>query len=107
MIMSQEDEIPEFKFEPSESILQKLKLIPTNEKITAAVGLGTLIEIFDQSGLKKEFIKCLPERKSPRSQGSYRMALTPWMTLTTSIKKKALKPFSVKEVRRAVHLAIF
>ena len=73
--MSHEDEIPEFKFELSESILQKLKLIPTNEKLTAAAGLGTLIEIFDQSGLKQEFIKCLPERKSPRSQGSYRMAL--------------------------------
>jgi hypothetical protein len=75
MVMSHEDEIPEFKFELSESILQKLKLIPTNEKLTAAAGLGTLIEIFDQSGLKQEFIKCLPERKSPRSQGSYRMAL--------------------------------
>ncbi len=73
--MSHEDEIPEFKFEPSKSILQKLKLIPTNEKLTAAAGLGTLIEIFDQSGLRQEFMKCLPERKSPRSQGSYRMAL--------------------------------
>jgi hypothetical protein len=66
MNQSQED-ISEFKFEPSESILQKLKLIPTNEKLTAAAGLGTLIEIFDQSGLRGEFIKCLPERKSPRS----------------------------------------
>lgn len=73
--MIQEDEIPEFKFEPSASLLQKLKLIPTNEKLTAAAGLGTLIEIFDQSGLKHDFMQCLPVRKSPRSQGSYRMAL--------------------------------
>ena len=50
--MHQDNDIPEFKFEPSESILQNLKLIPTNEKLTAAAGLGTLIEIFDQSGLK-------------------------------------------------------
>ena len=73
--MSHDDEIPEFKFEPSESILQKIKLIPTNEKLTAAAGLGTLIEIFDQSGLKEEFMACLPQRTSPRSQGSYRLAL--------------------------------
>lgn len=65
----------EFKFEPSESILNRIKIIPTNEKLTDAAGLGTLIEIFDQSGLKEQFLRCLPERKSPRSKGSYRLAL--------------------------------
>ena len=34
-----------------------------------------MVEIFDQSGLKEEFIKCLPDRSSPRSQGSYLLAL--------------------------------
>lgn len=65
----------DFKFEPSESLLKKIHIIPTNERLTDSAGLGTLIEIFDQSGLKKEFISCLPKRSSPRSQGSYRLAL--------------------------------
>lgn len=65
----------DFKFEPSPSLLKRVHLIPTNERLTDAAGLGTLIEIFDQSGLKKEFISCLPKRSSPRSQGSYRLAL--------------------------------
>ena len=42
----------EFKFEPSETLLKKIHIIPTNEKLTEAAGLGTLVEIFDQSGLK-------------------------------------------------------
>ena len=65
----------DFKFEPSDSLLKKIHIIPTDERLTDAAGLGTLIEIFDQSGLKKEFLECLPSRTSPRSQGSYRLAL--------------------------------
>lgn len=64
-----------FEFNPSESILRKIKIEPTKEKLTASAGLGTIIEIFDQSGLKEQFIKCLPGRSSPRSQGSYKLAL--------------------------------
>jgi hypothetical protein len=73
--MNNHQDISEFKFEPSPSLLKKLHIIPTDERLTAAAGLGTLIEIFDQSGLKDEFISCLPKRTSSRSQGSYRLAL--------------------------------
>ncbi len=62
--MNYYSKFPEFKLEPSESILQNIKLIPTNEKLTAAAGLGTLIEIFDQSGLKQEFMKCTSSKVS-------------------------------------------
>ncbi len=58
--MNNHQDISEFKFEPSSSLLKKLYIIPTDERLTAAAGLGTLIEIFDQSGLKDEFISCLP-----------------------------------------------
>ena len=52
-----------------------IKLIPTKEKLTQAAGLGTMIEVFDESRLSKEFAKCLPKRSSPRSIGSYRLGL--------------------------------
>lgn len=57
-------------------VLTKFKFEATDEKLSMAAGLGTLMELFDQSDLKKEFIKCLPERISNRSIGSYQMALT-------------------------------
>jgi hypothetical protein len=69
------DGLFDFKFEPSKSLLKKIHIIPTNERLTEASGLGTILEIFDQSGFKCEFMRCLPERKSPRSLGSYRLAL--------------------------------
>ena len=56
--------------------LRHLEIEPSDEKITDAVGLGILLERFDESPLSKEFAKCLPERSSPRSLGSYRLALT-------------------------------
>lgn len=56
--------------------LRPIKITTTKDKLTMAAGLGTLIELFDQSPLKKEFIACLPERTSHRSVGSYQMALT-------------------------------
>jgi len=68
-------EIDPFEFVPSKSVLKKVKIVASKEKLTAAAGLGTLIEIFDQSGLKDQFIKCLPSRTSSRSIGSYKLAL--------------------------------
>jgi hypothetical protein len=47
----------------------------TNRRLTSVAGLSTLIEAFDQSALKKPFSESLPERKSPRSLGSYRLGL--------------------------------
>ena len=52
-----------------------IKLIPTEEKLTDAVGLGTMVEVFDLSSLSRDFMMCLPERSSPRSYGSYRLGL--------------------------------
>lgn len=55
--------------------LGKIKLSVTKDHLVSAGGLGTIIELFDQSPLSREFAKCLPERKSNNSQGSYRLAL--------------------------------
>ena len=52
-----------------------LRLESSKHKLTSAAGLGTLVEAFDQSILKKPFIECLPERTSNRSLGSYRFGL--------------------------------
>lgn len=68
-------EIAPFEYTPSPSELKKIKIVPSKEKLTAAAGLGTIVEIFDQSGLRDQFIKCLPKRKSSRSIGSYKLAL--------------------------------
>jgi len=64
-----------FEYKKNQSSLRKIKIQMTKEKLTASAGLGTIVEIFDQSGLRDEFIKCLPSRTSPRSQGSYVLAL--------------------------------
>lgn len=58
-----------------EKTLRKIKIVPTDFKLTAASGLGTVLEIFDQSPLAEEFKKCLPKRTSHRSAGSYLLAL--------------------------------
>jgi hypothetical protein len=55
--------------------LVKLKLVPCDFKMTASSGLGTILEIFDQTPLAEEFKKCLPERVSVRSVGSYLLGL--------------------------------
>ncbi len=47
----------------------------TSRRLTSVAGLATLIEAFDRSILKKPFSEALPERKSCRSQGSYRLGL--------------------------------
>ncbi len=59
----------------TERKLKKIKIIPCDIKLTASSGLGTVLEIFDNSPLAEEFRKCLPERVSHRSAGSYFLAL--------------------------------
>jgi hypothetical protein len=54
---------------------QFLSLEVTDEQLTSAAGLGTLIELFDQTPLAKEFVECLPKRLSNKSQGSYALGL--------------------------------
>src|SRR5271166_5733900 len=43
--------------------------------MTASSGLGTILEVFDQTPMAEEFKKCLPERVSVRSVGSYLLGL--------------------------------
>lgn len=52
-----------------------IPVVPTKRSLTSAAGLQTLLEAFDVSPLKDKFIECLPERKSNRSMGSYRLGL--------------------------------
>ena len=47
----------------------------TKDKLSAASGLGTLMELFDQSPMKHDFFLFFPVRNSPRSAGSYFLAL--------------------------------
>jgi len=53
------------------------KLMATEDKLTAAAGLSTIMEVFDQSPLADGFKKALPERSTEnnRSGGSYRLGL--------------------------------
>ena len=55
--------------------VQKIKLEVSKGTMVSNSGLGTIIELFDSSPLSKELARCLPERKSHNSHGSYRMAL--------------------------------
>ena len=58
------------------NVLRRIKLVPTDERLTSGAGLGTVIELFDKSILAEEFKRCLPQRTSHKSIGSYPMALT-------------------------------
>lgn len=53
------------------------KLMATEDKLTAAAGLSTIMEIFDDSPLSKGFREALPARSTAngRSGGSYRLGL--------------------------------
>lgn len=51
------------------------KILGTPDKLTAAAGLGTMMEVFDSTPLSHALSACLPKRCSNRSAGSYRMAL--------------------------------
>lgn len=59
----------------TERKLKKIRVVPCDIKLTASSGLGTVLEIFDNSPLAAEFRKCLPERISHRSAGAYFLAL--------------------------------
>ncbi len=54
---------------------KKIKLVATDDKMTQAAGLGAMVEVFDDSALSKGFSECLPQRRSNRSAGSYRLGL--------------------------------
>ncbi len=65
-----------FSLDPKQGFeVKKVKLEISKGNIVSNAGLGTIMELFDKSPLSKEFAKCLPERKSNNSHGSYRMAL--------------------------------
>ena len=53
------------------------KLMATKDKLTAASGLATIMEVFDQSPLSEGFRNALPKRSTAngRSGGSYRLGL--------------------------------
>lgn len=51
------------------------KLLATEDKLTAASGLATIMEVFDESPLSLGFKEALPKRCSNRSAGSYRLGL--------------------------------
>lgn len=68
--MKQQEIDPKQGFE-----VRNVKLGVSKGNIVSNAGLGTIIELFDKSPLSKEFAKCLPQRKSNNSHGSYRMAL--------------------------------
>ncbi|MGZ3782624.1 MAG: IS1380 family transposase [Pseudobdellovibrionaceae bacterium] len=55
--------------------VKNVKLGVSKGNIVSNAGFGTIIELFDKSPLSKEFAKCLPQRKSNNSHGSYRIAL--------------------------------
>ena len=53
-----------------------LRMVPTKQRLTSAAGLGTLLEAFDESALRRPFEGCLPEREvRGKGQGSYRLGL--------------------------------
>lgn len=56
---------------------RKVILMPTEDKLTAASGLATVIEVFDESPLSSGFKEALPKRSTAngRSLGSYRLGL--------------------------------
>ena len=54
---------------------RKIRLVATQERLTGATGLGTMVEAFDQSSISNAFAQSLPKRSSPRSFGSYRLGL--------------------------------
>lgn len=53
------------------------KLLATEDKLTAASGLATIMEVFDESPLARGFREALPQRSTAngRSGGSYRLGL--------------------------------
>ncbi len=58
-----------------EGQLKRVRIIPCDVRLTAQTGVGLFLEIFDKSPWAEEFKKCLPERVSHLSIGSYRLGL--------------------------------
>jgi len=56
--------------------LRRINIQFTKEDLTDTTGLGQIIDVFHISPMAKEFPKCLPERKSCKSNGGYKLALT-------------------------------
>lgn len=56
--------------------LKSIKILPSNEKLTASTGIGMLVEMFFKSPFKAEMEKFLPQRTSHRSLGSPILAMT-------------------------------
>ena len=54
-----------------------IKLVPCEDKYTAASGLATIMEVFDESPLSEGLKEALPKRSvaNGRSKGSYRLGL--------------------------------
>lgn len=69
MVVPMQD-IPRKHFRPT-----VFKILATRDRLTAAAGLGTILEIFDGLPISRQLAECLPERSSNRSLGSYRLAL--------------------------------
>ena len=59
-----------------EKELKSIRILPSNEKLTASTGIGMLVEMFYKSPFKSEMEKFLPERTSHRSLGSPILAMT-------------------------------
>ena len=57
-------------------VWNRIKTLPTKERMTDAGGLGTIVEAFDESVLARKLEECLPSRTGNRTHGSYRLALT-------------------------------
>ena len=57
-------------------VWNRIRIVPTGERMTDAAGLGSIVVSYDASRISKELVPCLPERTGNRTHGSYRMALT-------------------------------
>jgi len=57
------------------SMLRKIHIATTNDRLTQATGLGTMIESFHESPLAQPFYKSLPKRTSVRSLGHAKLGL--------------------------------
>lgn len=57
------------------SLLGRIKLLPTEEPLTACSGLGPMIEAFHASKISKGFYDALPKREHARSLGKRRLGL--------------------------------
>lgn len=57
------------------SLLGKIRILATDDRLTQASGLGPMIEAFHESPLAQPFYERLPKRTSSRSMGSAKLGL--------------------------------